>query len=93
MVSVLPILLAIREKDLLVYDEIVIKYSFNKIMDVNYYLDFIHKTNLIEIFKDKRIKNLVDYVTGIEVGLDTNARKKSNRNSNGISCLRVYKEN
>lgn len=28
-----------------------------------------------EILKDKKIKNLVDYVTGVEVGLDSNARK------------------
>lgn len=38
--------------------------------------EFIEETGLIDIFKNKDIKNLVDYVFGIEVGLDTNARKK-----------------
>lgn len=74
-VKVLPVLLAIRDKDILVFDEVVLEYSFNKIMDVEYYLAFIYKTNLIELFRDKRIRNFVDYVTGVEVGLDTNARK------------------
>lgn len=74
-VQVLPILLAIRDKNILVFEETIIKYSFNKIMNVNYYLNFIYKTNLIDLFKDKRIRNFVDYVTGVEVGLDTNARK------------------
>lgn len=36
---------------------------------------FIEETGLSDVFKDKRISNLVDYVFGVEVGLDTNARK------------------
>ena len=38
-------------------------------------LEYIEETGLAEIFTNKRISNLVDYVFGIEVGLDTNARK------------------
>lgn len=37
--------------------------------------EFIEDTGLGEVFKNKKIKNLVDYVFGVEVGLDTNARK------------------
>jgi type II restriction enzyme len=33
------------------------------------------KTGLGDLVKDKKIKNLVDYVTGVEVGLDSNGRK------------------
>ncbi len=36
---------------------------------------FIEDSGLINIFKDGNIKNLVDYCTGVEVGLDSNARK------------------
>lgn len=36
---------------------------------------FIVNSGIIHILKDKKIKNLVDYVTGIEVGLDSNGRK------------------
>ena len=38
-------------------------------------VEFLFGTGLAELFKNRRIKNLVDYVFGIETGLDTNARK------------------
>ena len=38
-------------------------------------MEFLESTGLAEIFKSKKIKDLVDYVFGIETGLDTNARK------------------
>ena len=37
--------------------------------------EFLCGTGLAEVFQSRRIKNLVDYVFGIETGLDTNARK------------------
>ncbi len=37
--------------------------------------DFFIESGLAEIFVNNKIKNLYDYVFGIEVGLDTNARK------------------
>jgi len=46
-------------------------------------LEFIEETKLAEVFRNKDITNLVDYVFGIEVGLDTNARK--NRGGNNMS--------
>ena len=36
---------------------------------------FLNETGLTEVFQKKQIKNLVDYVFGVEVGLDSNARK------------------
>lgn len=45
--------------------------------------DFIEETGLGEIFRNKDVKNLVDYVFGIEVGLDSNARK--NRGGENMS--------
>lgn len=38
-------------------------------------LEYIRETGLADVFKNKDIGNLVDYVFGIEVGLDSNARK------------------
>ena len=46
-------------------------------------LEFIEETGLGEVFRNKNITNLVDYVFGIEVGLDTNARK--NRGGENMS--------
>jgi len=45
--------------------------------------EFIEDTGLGEVFKNKSISNLVDYVFGVEVGLDTNARK--NRGGDNMS--------
>lgn len=45
--------------------------------------EFIEETGLGEIFRNKNITNLVDYVFGVEVGLDTNARK--NRGGENMS--------
>lgn len=36
---------------------------------------FLEDSGLADLFRSKRITNLVDYVFGIEVGLDSNARK------------------
>lgn len=38
-------------------------------------LEFLHGTGLYEVFTESRIKDLIDYVFGIETGLDSNARK------------------
>jgi type II restriction enzyme len=45
--------------------------------------EYIEETGLGEIFRNKDVRNLVDYVFGIEVGLDTNARK--NRGGENMS--------
>jgi type II restriction enzyme len=46
-------------------------------------LEYIEETGLGEVFRNKNVTNLVDYVFGIEVGLDTNARK--NRGGENMS--------
>lgn len=83
--DVLDILIAVRNNK-----ETKVINESGKIVDLNEYFnspnkiyEFIDKTGLIEIFKNKEIKNLVDYVFGIEVGLDTNARK--NRSGKNMS--------
>jgi len=79
-VKALPVLLAVREKNLEVYDKEkktskffnFTKQDTNSISD---YLDFIKSSGLIKLFKEDGIKNLVDYTLGVEVGLDSNGRK------------------
>ena len=75
--EVLDILLAVRTKDkkktLNANGEFVLLESyFTSLQGV---IDYIEQTGLAEVFKNKNITNLVDYVFGVEVGLDTNARK------------------
>lgn len=38
-------------------------------------VEYLNETGLAELFRSNRIKDLVDYVFGIETGLDSNARK------------------
>lgn len=75
--SVLPILIAVREKDnkrAIGKDGKVklIAHYYKSPDDVIY---FLNSTGLTNVLKNKQIKNLVDYVFGVEVGLDSNARK------------------
>lgn len=38
-------------------------------------VEYLNETGLADLFRSNRIKDLVDYVFGIETGLDSNARK------------------
>lgn len=38
-------------------------------------VEYLEGTGLADIFRERRINDLVDYVFGIETGLDSNARK------------------
>ena len=38
-------------------------------------VEFIQDTGLEKVFRNKQITNLVDYVFGVEMGLDTYARR------------------
>lgn len=51
-------------------------YNFKKPnQEIKEYSKYLKNSGLFDLLKDKKIKNLVDYVLGIEVGMDTNARK------------------
>ena len=54
---------------------------------------FLQGTGLAEIFKSRRIKNLVDYVFGIETGLDTNARKNRSGHIMESTIATLFKKN
>lgn len=83
--DVLDILIAIRKnkkaKTFNKDGEIVLLDTY--FTSPNLVVEFIEETGLAEIFKNKNITNLVDYVFGVEVGLDTNARK--NRGGDNMS--------
>ena len=87
--KVLPILIAVRSnklKDLRIisdFDELLSESKidlFNPTISLtqdleNELLLFFKESGLKDIFKNKDIKNIVDYCFGVEVGMDTNARK------------------
>ncbi|MGI6588016.1 MAG: type II restriction endonuclease [Peptococcia bacterium] len=90
-VSVIPLLIAVRETSIKVDDMgRAVEYSFVKRgkytdEEINKIVYFASKSGLIKILADKSIKNLVDYYLGVEVGLDTNARK--NRSGKAMEKL------
>ncbi len=48
------------------------KYSKDEIENA---IEFIDKVGFLDLLKERKIKNLVDYTIGLEVGIGTNARK------------------
>lgn len=75
----LPVLLAVRENNLEIYNKTSKELEFYNFSgeggDVNKYFEFLDKSGLVKLFQRDGIKNLVDYVIGVEVGLDSNGRK------------------
>lgn len=73
----IPILLAVRGRELYAIDGDG-EYFFN-FCNPNYtakeYMMLMLKTGLFDLIANHVINNLVDYVTGVEVGLDSNGRK------------------
>ncbi|MEB3181384.1 MAG: type II restriction endonuclease [Nostocaceae cyanobacterium] len=43
--------------------------------DIDDIVEFVKNTGILDLFKNKTIKSIPDYVLGIEVGLDSNGRK------------------
>lgn len=78
-VKALPVLLAVRENKLEVFDKVTKNSEFFIFTgienDSDKYYEFLEKSGLARLFQKDGIKNLVDYVMGVEVGLDSNGRK------------------
>ncbi len=81
--KVIPVLLAKRENEIYCQDENggylyqfnYEKYPLNSMNDYEQYSYFMDKTGLFDLLEKHLINNLVDYVTGVETGLDSNGRK------------------
>lgn len=86
--DVMDILIATRKKDNKLflnskYEAQTIHSLFSSVDGV---VKFLEETGLADLFRNKKIKDLVDYVFGVETGLDSNARK--NRSGNIMeSCV------
>ncbi len=73
----MPILIAKREKKVTIIDkEKDYYFDFEKLnYQIDEYAKFMRKTGLFRLLEMKILGNICDYVTGIEVGMDTNTRK------------------
>lgn len=93
--EVLGILIAVRDEG----KKPVVDSKGNVVLLKSYFesankvYEFLQETGLAEIFYSRRIKNLVDYVFGIETGLDTNARKNRSGHVMENTVAKIFKEN
>lgn len=74
----IPILLAVRQYEIIVLDDEGNKfeYNFRKMnYDIEQYKEFMRETGLFELLEKHLVNNLYDYVLGVESGLNSNARK------------------
>lgn len=87
-VNVIPLLLAIRFKNkaeqkiniltdlkTFEYDHFDLSIKVPNKLEAENIASFFVGCGLGDLVKDKKVKNLVDYATGVEVGLDSNGRK------------------
>ena len=93
--EVLGILIAVRDKG----NKPVVDSKGNVVLLKSYFessekvVEFLKGTGLAEVFQSRRIKNLVDYVFGIETGLDTNARKNRSGHIMENTVAKIFKKN
>ncbi len=75
--KVIPILLAKRESEIEITEDLKLRiFNFKeKNPSIDNYIEFMEKTGLFDLMSKHLIANLNDYVKGVEVGLDSNARK------------------
>lgn len=94
-IKVLPTLVVSRENKfniLIDYNNKCLKYEYYDFSiknptqkDIERYLDFIHMTGLAKLIQENKIKSLVDYMIGVEAGLDSNGRK--NRSGHSMESI------
>ena len=93
--SVMDILIAVRSEGKKVVlnsagDCIILDRLFTSIDGV---MEYLEGTGLANLFRQKKINDLVDYVFGIETGLDSNARKNRSGHVMESMVASILKEN
>ena len=86
-IKAIPILLAKRESEIKILEPNN-TYVFNFIKmnySIEQYALFMRNSGLFDLLQNHIINNLVDYVLGVEVGMDTNGRK--NRTGDAMEDL------
>ena len=93
--NVMDILIAVRsEGKKKIIDSlgncVVLDSLFNSVEGV---MEYLNDTGLAELFQGRKVKDLVDYVFGIETGLDTNARKNRSGHIMEETVAKILDEN
>lgn len=93
--SVMDILIAVRSagKKKVINSKgecVVLDVLFESIDGV---IEYLENTGLADILREGQIKNLVDYVFGIETGLDSNARKNRSGHVMESMVAKIFADN
>ena len=90
--EVMDILIATRKKDDKKYiDNDGSMHSVHSLFSsVDGVMKFLEGTGLDKVLKNKDVKDLVDYVFGVETGLDTNARKNRSGEITETLVARIF---
>ena len=90
--EVMDILIATRKKDDKKYiDNDGSMHSVHSLFSsVDGVMKFIEGTGLDKVLQNKEVKDLVDYVFGVETGLDTNARKNRSGKITETLVARIF---
>ncbi|MEA5570057.1 type II restriction endonuclease [Calothrix sp. UHCC 0171] len=95
--SVIPILIACRTSNFQILTNYLNgnfqykNYNFSKqikslsLQEIDEAVEFMKETGVLDLFSNRTIKSIPDYVLGIEVGLDTNGRK--NRGGSSMEMI------
>lgn len=110
--SVLPLIIAVRDLEISVITnpekplETLKKFNFEKKSElndneINEIILFCERAGILKLFSEFKIKNLRDYLLGVEAGIDTNARKNRSGTAmeslvdpilKGIEGIRIFKQ-
>jgi len=93
---VIPLIIAVRDSEINVIEdptkptETMKQFNFNRKdklseKEIEKIASFCEKSSILKLFSDFKIKNLRDFLLGVETGLDTNARK--NRSGTAMESL------
>lgn len=75
-IPTVQLLKSISEENFEIFEEKYVCYDFNQDdYSAKDYASFLRESGLFDLISNRKIKNLVDYAIGIEVGLDSNSRK------------------
>ena len=101
-IPILPILIAVRGAQLKVIEDFsipnsdIVEYDFKKRdrskEDVEILVGFCQKTGLKYFFETLSAKCIQDYVTGVEVGMDTHARKNRSGDAMELALKPIFEE-
>ena len=93
---VIPLIIAVRDSEINVIEdpvkptETMKQFNFDRKdklseKEIEKIASFCEKSGILKLFSDFKIKNLRDFLLGVETGLDTNARK--NRSGTAMESL------